>query len=658
MIPFRRDDHEMRRAVFSSGNIVLVASRTGAFDSIVVSSGGSGAYCRLSSSGWSGTARTRALSILLLLLLGIVTCSLGFHPIVPHSLFVVREKQRKSKSRIPHCMLLLSRTTNSRHFVVEPFRLLTVKQQHQQPLQRVSPVLCRMTTKKAGLNGLTTQAKAHDFYSLESLQERLVDFLAKHSSSCRLAVAIAGGGGHFLSTLAATPGASKVLLEGVVLYDRESYRRYVQFDYDAHHNNRHQTFRYASKESALYASHAALDKALVLTAAGDPLFGHVPLDNMQLAMGLASASALQSPNRRSTAATTTTTGGSSSNGTHHHHHHGSSRSGGSRAFVVLSKQDGPPVELQAHLAPSSSTTNDNDEEEENDSTVRRVARTRLEEDVFVSHCILTCLEYGLQYNPEQQQQQEQPQSSSRGGHSHDDPSMIVLYRERTAYGDDIVIQVPRCAPGYGCCDDQGQEDEDENEPIEEEEQQQQQHSGNVVMDAAKRILRGSHRASTSTSSSSSSGESQIPQLLSPQQQHEAPSVVLLVPSIRQHNNNVETDSTTLDSASSSSITGNGYMALHKAILPPKSLVFPGSFHPPHIGHIQLAKEALKATGCQVAWFELSLANADKPSLAPEQVVERLDGFLELAAASAASDEEPGIMPKHWGVILVRTECPV
>jgi nicotinic acid mononucleotide adenylyltransferase len=84
-----------------------------------------------------------------------------------------------------------------------------------------------------------------------------------------------------------------------------------------------------------------------------------------------------------------------------------------------------------------------------------------------------------------------------------------------------------------------------------------------------------------------------------------------------------------------------FMALSKTILPPKSIVFPGSFNPAHKGHVQLAQAALDKTECKVAWFELSLTNADKPCLEEDQVVERLERFLKL-----------DIMPEHWGVILV------
>jgi nicotinic acid mononucleotide adenylyltransferase len=80
-------------------------------------------------------------------------------------------------------------------------------------------------------------------------------------------------------------------------------------------------------------------------------------------------------------------------------------------------------------------------------------------------------------------------------------------------------------------------------------------------------------------------------------------------------------------------------------LPPHSLIFPGSFHPPHQGHVQLVKESLKASDCQTAWFELSLTNADKPSLDPDDVVDRLEQFWNLQD-----------MPAHWGIVL--TNAPM
>lgn len=59
--------------------------------------------------------------------------------------------------------------------------------------------------------------------------------------------------------------------------------------------------------------------------------------------------------------------------------------------------------------------------------------------------------------------------------------------------------------------------------------------------------------------------------------------------------------------------------------PPPTLVLPGSFNPLHEGHAQMARCAAEQTG-RAAAFELTVANADKPPLEPEEVRRRLGQF--------------------------------
>jgi hypothetical protein len=68
-------------------------------------------------------------------------------------------------------------------------------------------------------------------------------------------IAVAGGGGHAISTLASTPGASSLFLEGTITYDRKSLQNYIG-----------QTIpkdqKYVSYETASLLSRAAVQRAM------------------------------------------------------------------------------------------------------------------------------------------------------------------------------------------------------------------------------------------------------------------------------------------------------------------------------------------------------------------------------------------------------------
>jgi Competence-damaged protein/Cytidylyltransferase-like len=83
-----------------------------------------------------------------------------------------------------------------------------------------------------------------------------------------------------------------------------------------------------------------------------------------------------------------------------------------------------------------------------------------------------------------------------------------------------------------------------------------------------------------------------------------------------------------------------FQSMLDPVVPPKSLVFPGSFNPPHIGHTSLAKAASR--GEAVIW-EISLTNPDKPDIDPLSVSQRAHQFFEL-------EKE---LPSQWAILLTR-----
>lgn len=90
-----------------------------------------------------------------------------------------------------------------------------------------------------------------------------------------------------------------------------------------------------------------------------------------------------------------------------------------------------------------------------------------------------------------------------------------------------------------------------------------------------------------------------------------------------------------------------FMAVTDPVLPMESLVFPGSFNPPHHGHTTLAHVASRAWKKNKAVFlELSLTNPDKPSMDPEDVSVRAHKFFELMED----------LPEQWGILL--TSAPL
>jgi len=91
---------------------------------------------------------------------------------------------------------------------------------------------------------------------LEQVSQRLVHNMTTNPSApTYLCMAIAGGGGHAISALASTPGASDLLLEGTVAYDRRSLQTYVD-------RKELMNYKFVSKDTAILMSRAAVRRAM------------------------------------------------------------------------------------------------------------------------------------------------------------------------------------------------------------------------------------------------------------------------------------------------------------------------------------------------------------------------------------------------------------
>jgi hypothetical protein len=138
-------------------------------------------------------------------------------------------------------------------------------------------------------------AEQHDNnFSLEHLQQRTQWLIDHHTALGKVCLAIAGGGGHALSTLAATSGASQLLLEGTVTYDRSAFQTYVG---KALPDDKRSNFSYSSLDAAQMAAQSALLQGMQLQARNRNNRNH-SLTAVRDTVGLGSASTLKNNHAR------------------------------------------------------------------------------------------------------------------------------------------------------------------------------------------------------------------------------------------------------------------------------------------------------------------------------------------------------------------------
>jgi nicotinic acid mononucleotide adenylyltransferase/nicotinamide mononucleotide (NMN) deamidase PncC len=344
----------------------------------------------------------------------------------------------------------------------------------------------------------------HD-YSLEALGDYAQELINKNmaqeqSSRTSVCLAVAGGGGHAISTLAATPGASSILLEGSVTYDRKAYRAYVGLPSNT------TDFRYSSHKAAKLASEAALKRALN--------FRSHSLKLMTGCVGVGCASALVSSS--------------------------SPENVKGYGHIVATRADGSTLALNVTLAGRQDNQN----------------RSRVEEDVFISHLVLRVMELVQRAESEGMKTDDMKTEAGDAIAEKWEPSLAILAGEK-----------------------------------------------DVPTVAAEQLL---------------SGDAQV---------------MVLLPMYKDGK-------------------PTSFRALEFPVVPNGSLVVPGSFNPPHKGHISLVNAAIKATMNNLdehistqeppIFMELSLTNADKAPIDPSDVSHRVNTFLEL-----------NDMPEQWGILLTR-----
>lgn len=458
-----------------------------------------------------------------------------------------------------------------------------------------------------------------DKYLTEQLAVDLISGQATRGHPIRACIAIAGGGANAASAIASTPGASSVLLEAIVAYDRRSFAEFVSTnlnmegarddangwmselesmedtssgsDTSSHSSG---SFHFCSAQAAILLSRSALNRSLKLSPSfRDRCLHCVGVGSASSLVGLASIDGGVNDRRRNRK---------------------------SRAYVAISTlRDGTivwEVELSNGLGASDQTQNNEQVDQVGTQQVLlQNRRTRSQEETVVSNLILMAMLKCRDLTSKQSKTDYQPildQILRREGDS---------IHEKWLEPNRRVPRTPTQSPAEG----------------------------------ARRII---------------SGESNI---------------VVVLP-VDDHDSPLPVEQRNLSQLKMISLYDDDQIPLA-----PDALIIPGSFNPPHIGHVQLANAAIStlqrmrqveahddslrhslhsmpssvsSTSSVLSniWstvqshsdeqyeptvlFEISVTNVDKPPIDPNEVCRRLNLFLRLH-----SD-----LPKDWGVLL--TNAPL
>jgi hypothetical protein len=245
-------------------------------------------------------------------------------------------------------------------------------------------------------------------------------------------------------------------------------------------------------------------------------------------------------------------------------------------------------------------------------TLNCPTQNRFQQDVFVSHMILQSLE-----ELAKQQDKKKEESNTKKNTTNGEDTPLVIKPEEF---DGITIT--EWTTNSLKKKDEGAYDKDDDDP---------------VKTSAHRILSGEVEA------------------------------VLLLPKKQQPTKNNK------HIASAASASDCSFLEpLLYPVLPENCLIFPGSFNPPHQGHIALAQAAASKLGGEgdpsssdtesessappPVVFEISITNADKPAMAPEEVARRVAQFQTLLLSSQDEEKEEEATLPQWGNFT--HQCPL